>query len=53
MTWKRVATAAVLIPAVVGMVLWGSTAVVALGVFELALDSLDFELVRQKLSVQN
>jgi phosphatidate cytidylyltransferase len=32
MTWKRVATAAVLIPAVVGMVWWGSTAVVALGV---------------------
>jgi phosphatidate cytidylyltransferase len=32
MTWKRVATAAVLIPAVVGLVLWGSTAVVALGV---------------------
>jgi phosphatidate cytidylyltransferase len=32
MTWKRVATAAVLIPAVVGLVLWGSMAVVALGV---------------------
>jgi phosphatidate cytidylyltransferase len=30
MTWKRVATAAVLIPAVVGIVLWGSTAIVAL-----------------------
>jgi phosphatidate cytidylyltransferase len=30
MTWKRVATAAVLIPFVVGIVLWGSTAVVAL-----------------------
>ena len=30
MTWKRVATAAVLIPVVVGLVLWGSTAVVAL-----------------------
>ena len=30
MTWKRVATAVVLIPAVVGLVLWGSTAVVAL-----------------------
>jgi phosphatidate cytidylyltransferase len=30
MTWKRVATAAVLIPLVVGLVLWGSTAVVAL-----------------------
>ncbi|HEY2352793.1 MAG TPA: phosphatidate cytidylyltransferase [Candidatus Acidoferrum sp.] len=29
MTWKRVATAAVLIPVVVGLVLWGSTAVVA------------------------
>lgn len=32
MTWKRVATAAVLIPCVVGLVLWGSTAVVAIGV---------------------
>jgi phosphatidate cytidylyltransferase len=30
MTWKRVATAAVLIPCVVGLVLWGSTAVVAI-----------------------
>lgn len=30
MTWKRVATAAVLIPFVVGLVLWGSTAIVAL-----------------------
>ncbi len=30
MTWKRVATAAVLIPVVVGLVLWGSTAIVAL-----------------------
>ena len=30
MTWKRVATAAVLIPFAVGIVLWGSTAVVAL-----------------------
>ena len=32
MTWKRVATAAVLIPFVVGLVLWGSTAIVALAV---------------------
>ena len=32
MTWKRVATAAVLIPLVVGIVLWGSTAVMALAV---------------------
>src|SRR5712691_10707901 len=32
MTWKRVATAAVLIPFVVGTVLWGSTAIVALAV---------------------
>src|ERR1700730_6952908 len=31
MTWKRVATAAVLIPIVVGLVLWGSTAIVAVG----------------------
>ena len=31
MTWKRVATAVVLIPCVIGLVLWGSTAVVALG----------------------
>jgi phosphatidate cytidylyltransferase len=30
MTWKRVATAAVLIPCVVGLVLWGSTQLVAL-----------------------
>jgi len=30
MTWKRVATAVVLIPFVVGLVLWGSTAMVAL-----------------------
>jgi phosphatidate cytidylyltransferase len=30
MTWKRVATAVVLIPIVVGLVLWGSTALVAL-----------------------
>jgi phosphatidate cytidylyltransferase len=35
MTWKRVATAVVLIPFVVGLVLWGSTLVVAVatGVF--------------------
>lgn len=31
MTWKRVATAVVLIPCVVGLVLWGSTALVAVG----------------------
>jgi phosphatidate cytidylyltransferase len=31
MTWKRVATAAVLIPCVVGLVLWGTTALLALG----------------------
>ncbi len=31
MTWKRVATAAVLIPCVVGLVLWGSTALLAVG----------------------
>lgn len=31
MTWKRVATAAVLIPCVVGLVLWGSTAAIAVG----------------------
>jgi phosphatidate cytidylyltransferase len=31
MTWKRVATAAVLIPCVVGLVLWGSTSVMAVG----------------------
>jgi len=30
MTWKRVATAAVLIPFAVGLVLWGSTALLAL-----------------------
>lgn len=32
MTWKRVATAAVLIPIVVALVLWASTAVVAIAV---------------------
>src|SRR5712671_6147228 len=32
MTWKRVATAAVLIPFVVGIVLWGSTAIMAVAV---------------------
>jgi phosphatidate cytidylyltransferase len=32
MTWKRVATAAVLIPFAVGLVLWGSTAVLAIAV---------------------
>jgi phosphatidate cytidylyltransferase len=31
MTWMRVATAAVLIPCVVGLVLWGSTAAMAVG----------------------
>jgi phosphatidate cytidylyltransferase len=31
MTWKRVATAVVLIPCVVGLVLWGSTAAMAVG----------------------
>jgi len=31
MTWKRVATAVVLIPCVVGLVLWGSTAMLAIG----------------------
>src|SRR5437879_10506353 len=32
MTWKRVVTAAVLIPFAVGLVLWGSTTVVSLAV---------------------
>jgi len=32
MTWKRVATAAVLIPLVVGLVLWGSTALVSIAI---------------------
>ena len=32
MTWKRVATAAVLIPLTVGIVLWGSTPILALAV---------------------
>lgn len=32
MTWKRVATAAVLVPVVVGLVLWGSTAMVAMAI---------------------
>jgi phosphatidate cytidylyltransferase len=40
MTWKRVATAAVLIPFAVGIVLWGSTALVALAVALVTLLSL-------------
>jgi phosphatidate cytidylyltransferase len=32
MTWKRVATAVVLVPLVVGLVLWGSTAIVAIAI---------------------
>jgi phosphatidate cytidylyltransferase len=32
MTWKRVATAAVLIPFVVGLVLWGSTGIVSIAI---------------------
>jgi phosphatidate cytidylyltransferase len=32
MTWKRVATAAVLVPLVVGLVLWGSTAIVSMAI---------------------
>ena len=32
MTWKRVATAVVLIPLVVGLVLWGSTAIVSIAI---------------------
>ncbi len=32
MTWKRVLTAVVLIPLVVGLVLWGSTGAVAIGI---------------------
>src|SRR5579863_8214953 len=31
MTWKRAATAVVLIPVVVGLVVWGSTAMLAIG----------------------
>ncbi len=30
MTWKRVATAVVLVPFAVGLVLWGSTAIVSI-----------------------
>src|SRR5215471_12419347 len=37
MTWKRVATAAVLIPLAVGIVLWGSTVIVAIAVALLTL----------------
>src|SRR5215469_16710071 len=40
MTWKRVATAAVLIPLAVGIVLWGSTAIVAIAVALITLLSL-------------
>lgn len=40
MTWKRVATAVVLIPFVVGLVLWGSTGVVTLGLAAVTLLSL-------------
>jgi CDP-diglyceride synthetase len=32
MTWKRAATAAVLIPIVVGLVLWASTGVVSIAI---------------------
>src|SRR5690349_24188075 len=32
MTWKRVATAVVLVPFAVGLVLWGSTAMVSIAV---------------------
>src|SRR5215467_8125537 len=32
MTWKRVATAAVLVPVAVALVLWGSTAIVAIAI---------------------
>src|SRR5437762_11914782 len=32
MTWKRVATAVVLAPVVVGLVLWGSTAIVSIAI---------------------
>jgi hypothetical protein len=32
MTWKRVATAVVLVPLAVGLVLWGSTAIIAIAV---------------------
>ena len=37
MTWKRVATAVVLVPLTVGIVLWGSTAMVALAIALVAL----------------
>jgi phosphatidate cytidylyltransferase len=37
MTWKRVATALVLVPLTVGTVLWGSTAMVALAIAAVAL----------------
>jgi phosphatidate cytidylyltransferase len=40
MTWKRVATAAVLIPFVVGLVLWGSTGVMAIALALIMLLSL-------------
>lgn len=40
MTWKRVATAVVLIPFVVGLVLWGSTGLVTLGLAVVTLLSL-------------
>ena len=32
MTWKRVATAVVMVPVTVGVVLWGSTAIVAIAI---------------------
>src|SRR5215472_10374961 len=32
MTWKRVSTAVVLVPVAVGLVLWGSTAIIAIAV---------------------
>jgi len=40
MTWKRVATAVVLAPVVVGLVLWGSTAIVSIAIALVTLLSL-------------
>ena len=59
MTWKRAATAAVLVPVVVDLVLWGSTAIVAIALITLlALQTkaLNFEEQRghgQHKSIQN
>lgn len=53
MTWQRVATAAVLIPAVVGIVWWGSTALVAAAVgLVTVLALLEFFAIGEKMGLR-